>query len=149
MQHFISFMALLLCFDVTGISWSQVMRWIYPVSPHMTKAPVLQTVTLTNLPADIKPPVLVTVHLVREQTGKTITVLSKVTIWDTWLDQKSGGPRSPNRWRKTDVRFYRTIVNSSYPRRWPGSDGVKFPALPRGSLQSVTVNLNIQCHTTE
>lgn len=40
-----------------------------------------QTLTLTNPLADVRPPVLVTVHLVREQTGKTITVVSKVAFW--------------------------------------------------------------------
>ena len=42
------------------------------------KARQCQTMTLTNLPTDIQPPILVAVHLAGEQTGKTITVLYKV-----------------------------------------------------------------------
>lgn len=34
----------------------------------------------SNSPTDIRPPVLVTVYLAGEQTGKTITILSKVIL---------------------------------------------------------------------
>lgn len=46
--------------------------------------------TVTDLPTDIQLPILVTVHLFEEQTGKAITKSSKVTYLDTWLDQKNG-----------------------------------------------------------
>ena len=86
--------------DVVGLVWSQVRRWAQPLTSHITKHMLprmlaLQTQTLTNPPTDIQRPILVTVHLAGEQTGKTITTSSKVTYWDTWLDQTSADVHSP------------------------------------------------------
>lgn len=68
---------------------------------------MLQTLTLTNLPTDVQPPILVTVHLVGEQTGKTITILSKVTFWDDWIRQVETCVLFTQRtWRKADEHFY-------------------------------------------
>lgn len=75
---------------------------------------VLQTLTLTNLLADVQPPYLVTVHLSREQTGKTITILSKVTTWDNdWSRQVwTCILHMQNTWRNTDehIVFFFIVI---------------------------------------
>lgn len=54
----------------------------------LSKMLELQTLNLTNLPTDIQPPLLVTVHLVGEQTGKTISMSSRSHIkMHDWIRQ--------------------------------------------------------------